>query len=202
MFGCPYNFYPERPWLRRTIRGMIATGVVVASPVIVAGALTAAITVLPPIGVYKLVKKIRSRRRRSTPTEFSGADQFFMEPQEHDEYYRRVGIPFDFPRHPVADELMRELRSRIAGLSFTQTMNEEDDDLDDDDDDDYETDFPLAIFAKMDVEHLFSDNNDFRTCPTTPAVTIRKGRSRSLVDLTNHYSTANNRHHSITIEHS
>ncbi|CAF4528300.1 unnamed protein product, partial [Rotaria magnacalcarata] len=36
MFGCPYNFYPEKPWLRRTIRGMIATGVVVASPIIVA----------------------------------------------------------------------------------------------------------------------------------------------------------------------
>lgn len=213
MFGCPYNFYPERPWLRRTIRGMIATGVVVASPVIVVGAITAAVTVLPPIGVYRLIKQIRSRRRRQTQTEFPVvADPFFLEAQLNAEIPRRVGIPLDFPRHPVADELMRELRSRFAGLSFTQTMTEEDDDLEDDDDDDnhhLEINFPLSIYAEMDVEHLFSDNDDdlnsvpldFRTCPTTPAVPIRKGCSQSLVDLTNNCSTTNNRHHSIATEH-
>ncbi|CAF4809903.1 unnamed protein product, partial [Rotaria magnacalcarata] len=41
---------------------MVATGVIVASPIIAAGAVTAAVVVLPPVGIYKLVKRIRARR--------------------------------------------------------------------------------------------------------------------------------------------
>lgn len=62
IFGCPYNLAPERPWLRRTIRGSIATGVVVASPLILAGVTVAAVTVLPPVGIYRLTQHIRRRR--------------------------------------------------------------------------------------------------------------------------------------------
>lgn len=194
MFGCPYNFYPEKPWLRRTIRGMIATGVVVASPVLVAGAVTAAVTVLPPLGIYKLIKRVRSRRRGHTLADFPIGEPFFLEPNLNDEQTgnRPHGIfPFDFPRHPVADEIMREIRSRLGGLPFTQTINEDED-------------FPLAIFADMDVEHLFSDDDedltnpplDFRTCPTTPATTIRQGGSQILSDL-----STNNQHPLTTTEY-
>ena len=46
LLGCPYNLHAKRPWLRRTVRGAIATSVVVAAPVLVVGAVTAAVVVL------------------------------------------------------------------------------------------------------------------------------------------------------------
>ena len=215
MFGCPYNFYPEKPWLRRTIRGMIATGVVVASPAIVVGAVTAAITVLPPLGIYKLIKRVRSRRHGHSQQDFPIGEPFFIEPDLDDVHTlgrRHPGIPIDFHGNFVAEDLMRVLRQRIGGLSLNQTMDEEDDDDDDEQNDNtINKSFPLSIFAVMDVEHLFSDDDDdkeeannspldFRTCPTTPASTIRKGCSQSLGNLTTNYSSSTNRHHSITTE--
>jgi hypothetical protein len=210
MFGCPYNFYPEKPWLRRTIRGMIATGVVVASPVIVAGAVTAAITVLPPFGIYKLVKHVRSRRQGQIAANFPIGEPFFIEPDLDDpQALAHAAFQFDLHGDLGADDLMRVLRQRIGGLSFTQTMDEDDNEQIDNE---INIDFPLSIFAEMDVEHLFSDDNDdkdelnnsplnFRTCPTTPASTIRKDRSRSLNNLTTNYHSSINRHHSITTDH-
>ncbi len=211
MFGCPYNFYPEKPWLRRTIRGVIATGVVVASPVIVVGAVTAAVTVLPPFGIYKLIKKIRSRRYGQTPPDFPVGEPFLIEPDIDDpQGLMHAGFPFGLYGNYAADDIMRVLRQRIEGSSSRQTMDEEDDDDDDDQSDNEITvDFP---FAEMDIEHLFSDDDDdkdelnnspldFRTCPTTPASTIRKGRSRSLNNLPTNSHSSVDRHHSITTEH-
>ena len=208
MFGCPYNFYPEKPWLRRTIRGVIATGVVVASPVIVVGAVTAAITVLPPFGIYKLVHKIRSRRHAQTYHEFPVGEPFLIEPD--------LDVPQTFGGPPglLFDMNRYDLRRHTVTLSFAQTLDEDDDDDDDEDEEqnskEINIDFPLSIFAEMDVEHLFSDNDDdelnsspsdFRTCPTTPATNIRKGRSQSLSQLTTNYHSSINRHHSITPEY-
>ncbi|CAF1118787.1 unnamed protein product [Adineta steineri] len=209
MFGCPYNFYPEKPWLRRTIRGVIATSVVVASPVIVAGAVTAAITVLPPFGIYKLVKRVRSRRHPQIEATFPIGEPFLIEPDLNDrEALMRATFQYNL-RGDLADDIMRVLRQHTEGFSFNPTI----DDDDNQSNNEYNQDFPLSIFAEMDIEHLFSDNNnndndepnnpplDYRTCPTTPASTIRKGLSQSLTNLSANYRASLNRHHSITIEH-
>ncbi len=208
MFGCPYNFYPEKPWLRRTIRGVIATGVVVASPVIVVGAVTAAITVLPPFGIYKLVHKIRSRRHAQTYHEFPVGEPFLIEPDLDvpQTFGGTAGLLFDMGQH--------DFRRHAITLSFARTLDEDDDEEEEEQSSkEINFDFPLSIFAEMDVEHLFSDDNnntdddlnnsplDFRTCPTTPATNIRKGRSRSLSQLTTNYHSSINRHHSITPEY-
>lgn len=209
MFGCPYNFYPEKPWLRRTIRGVIATGVVVASPVIIAGAVTAAITVLPPFGIYKLVTKIRSRRRGQSHHDFPVGEPFLIEPNlDAPQTFIHGGLQFDIHGHFGPDEIMRLIRERTEAASRRHRFDEnEDTELNDEE---INVEFPLAIFANMDIEHLFSDNDDdelnnspsdFRTCPTTPAPTLRKGRSRSLSQLTTNYYSAIHRHHSITTEH-
>jgi hypothetical protein len=185
MFGCPYNLHPERPWLRRTIRGVIATGIVVTSPIIVVGAATAAITVLPPLGIYRLVKYVRSRRhavqshvnfdRQELP--FDGELELFRE-------QFLIDLLADNPNDELADLLQQgqELFNEIP----------------------IET-FPLSIFADMDVENLFSDDDkpssDFRTCPTTPAITMRKIYSKSLDNLTTIKHVTINRHLSIALEH-
>lgn len=207
MFGCPYNFYPEKPWLRRTIRGVIATGVVVASPVLIAGAVTAAVTVLPPLGIYKLIKHVRSHRHPYIPHDIPVGEPFAIEPGLDDaEALVHAAFPFDLHANFAADDIMRVLRQRYGAFSITQTMDEDDDEPNTNE---INLEFPLAIFSEMDVEHLFSDDNDelnnspsdFRTCPTTPASTIRKGRSRSLSHLTMNYPSSINRHHSMTTEH-
>lgn len=208
MFGCPYNFYPERPWLRRTIRGMIATGVVVASPVLVAGAVTAAVTVLPPLGIYKLVKHFRAHRQAQVVSRFPIGEPFLVEPDLHDPHLvGHVGFHFDLNGELTADEIMRAIRQRI-GLTFAHTIDEDiEEPRDSDRDSDLERDFPLSIFAGMDVEHLFSDDeslkspSDFRTCPTTPASTLRKGCSRSLNNLLDNRQSSIHRHHSMIAEH-
>jgi len=207
MFGCPYNFYPEKPWLRRTIRGMIATGVVVASPIIVVGAVTAAVTVLPPFGIYKLIKHVRSHRHEQTLPDFPVGEPFPIEPGlDEPQVVDRAAFQFDIHGTLATDDLMRVLRQRYGGLSLRQTMDEDDDEQSINE---INSSFPLSIFSDMDIEHLFSDDNDelnnspsnFSTCPTTPASTIRKGRSRSLSHLTMNYHSSINRHHSMTIEH-
>ena len=212
MFGCPYNFYPEKPWLRRTIRGMIATGVVVASPVIVAGAVTAAVTVLPPLGVYKLLKHIRSRRQAQVAARFPIGEPFLIEPDLNDpRILAHAAFEFELHGDLLADDIMRVLRQRIEGLSFPQTIDVHRHEpihsvID--------LDFPLSIFADMDIEHLFADDDDdaveheeslrspadFRTCPTTPACAMRKGHSRSLTNLKANPCASLHRHHSITAE--
>ncbi len=204
MFGCPYNFYPEKPWLRRTIRGVIATGVVVTSPVIVVCAVTAAITVLPPVGLYKLVNKIRSRRHAQAYHGFPVGEPFLIEPDLDvpQTFGGAAGFPFDLGGN--------DFRRQVTEILSSIQTSEEDDD-EEQSTNEINFDFPLSIFSEMDVEHLFSDHDkddelnnsplDFRTCPTTPATIIRKGRSQSLSQLTTNYHSTINRHHSITTEH-
>jgi len=169
MLGCPYNLHPEKPWLRRTIRGVIATGVVVASPLIVAGALTAAVTVLPTVGVIKLVRHVRERRHIYAARAFV-PDQVLLDLDHEQQEQQQLGLfQFELNREDVnAEEILQLLRQYA-----TQT-NEED--------------FPVPIFADMDVENLFSDDNkprsDFQTCPTTPALKDRNDHGEILDDLT------------------
>ncbi|CAF4248568.1 unnamed protein product [Rotaria socialis] len=209
MFGCPYNFYPEKPWLRRTIRGMIATGVVVASPIIVAGAVTAAITVLPPFGVYRLVRHARARRRANAAANYPIGTPFLIEPDLDDPpVLPPTTFQFDLHGDFGSVNIMRALRQQMGGLSIAQILDEEyiarsENDVD--------ADFPLSVFADMNVEQLIAHDDDkdesnnspsgFRTCPTTPASAVRKGLSRSLHNLTVTYPSSINRHHSMTAEH-
>ena len=130
MLGCPYNLHPEKPWLRRTIRGAIATGVVVAAPLIAVGAVTAAVTVLPTVGIYRLVRHVRNPRyaRAAAAHELLDAREnrpdIMMAPFDHED------IDIDTPR---LVQLMNSLTNPIQ----------------------HEDDFPLSIFADMDVENLF-----------------------------------------------
>jgi len=124
VLGCPYNLHPEKPWLRRTIRGAVATGVVVTAPIILAGALTAAVTVLPSIGIYKAVKHVRRRRRRAPNY--------------------AVGFTVLRAQQPEAqDDLLTEEEITQFLAQFRAER---------------ENEFPLAIFADMDIEHLFDGN--------------------------------------------
>ncbi|CAF1502841.1 unnamed protein product [Rotaria sordida] len=192
MFGCPYNLHPEKPWLRRTIRGSIATGVIVASPILAVGAVTAAVVVLPPVGIYKLVKHIRSRRSTKTANTFLTSQHILF---NQDNEQQQPLFQFELVRENInPEEIMRILRERFTRLNNTQINNEN-----------INEEFPLSIFADMDVENLFSEDDkpqlDFRTCPTTPSINIRKIHSQSLNNLpTMNYLTIN-RSHSITLEH-
>jgi hypothetical protein len=156
MLGCPYNLHPEKPWLRRTIRGVIATGIVVASPLIVAGAVTAAVTVLPSIGIYRFVKNTRNRRRAlRNAQEILAGDRVSLN-EDHDRQQFEL-----FNRDLDVEEILRRLREYNPTIVI-QTIEE---------------DFPLSIFADMDVEHLFVEDDKlvpgFKTCPTTPEINMR-----------------------------
>jgi hypothetical protein len=160
MLGCPYNLHPEKPWLRRTIRGAIATGVVVASPLIAVGVVTAAVTVLPTVGIFRFVKHIRNRRyARAAVHELLAGQE----------------VPFDFNQEEQTDlgalaletdNIENELRLLL------QSIHQQNDIIITEDD------FPLSIFADMDVENLFVEDerstSDFQTCPTTPAMNVRE----------------------------
>jgi hypothetical protein len=157
MLGCPYNLHPEKPWLRRTIRGVIATGIVVASPLIVAGAVTAAVTVLPSIGIYRFIKNTRNRRRAFlNAQEILVGDRVSLD-EDHDQQQFEL-----FNGDLSVEELLRRLREYNPTI-VVQT-NEED--------------FPLSIFADMDVEHLFLEDDKlasgFKTCPTTPTINVNR----------------------------
>lgn len=209
MLGCPYNFYPEKPWLRRTIRGVIATSVFVASPIIVASAVAAAVTVLPPFGIYKLVKHARARRRANAAANFPIGTPFLIDTDLLDPPILpnppfRLDIPDDYD----AIDMMRAIREHINGLSFTPIVDEGDTVFNESP---VNLDFPLSIFSDMDVEYLVScdkdkeePNNspsDFRTCPTTPNASVRKGLSQSMHNITVTHPSSINRYHSMTSEH-
>ena len=174
MFGCPYNLHPGKPWLRRTIRGAIATGVVVASPVLLVGAATVAVFALPTVGVYRLVRHVRARRLLRHLNSFSANHPNINGLIDDDLFNDPLGVI-----HP--DALEREIRDSLEDLRRHIAERN------------FQRDFPLFIFADMDVENLFTDSvddhshtaaTDFRTCPNTPAVPRRLHVSRSLNNLT------------------
>jgi hypothetical protein len=157
MLGCPYNLHPEKPWLRRTIRGAIASGVVIASPLIVVGAVTAAVTVLPSVGIYRFVKHIRNRRYARAAAHELVAGQHVLFDINQDEQLDLAAIPAE-------NEEIQRLRGLTRPSSSNNIIMTEDS-------------FPLSIFADMDVENLFVEDerpiSDFQTCPTTPAINGR-----------------------------
>ncbi|CAM4820582.1 unnamed protein product [Rotaria magnacalcarata] len=194
MFGCPYNLHPDKPWLRRTIRGMVATGVIVASPIIAAGAVTAAVVVLPPVGIYKLVKRIRARRSTNILVRSFRDEQNLLNDIRIQQFQDPL-LEFDFNGEQISAAeglsiLRQDYEIRSVAQRNEETINET---------------FPLAIFANMDVENLFSDDDKiptgFQTCPTTPLINKRKVRSRSLSNSAPIIHPNINRYHSVYLEH-
>ena len=65
--GCKYNFYPDKPILRHTVRALVASVVTLAIPIAAVSvvALLAVGTTIgaPTYGTYRLVKHIRSKRQ-------------------------------------------------------------------------------------------------------------------------------------------
>lgn len=65
--GCKYNFYPDKPVVRYTVRGLVAGAATLAAPVAAVGAvalLAVGTTIAAPTyGTYRLVKHIRNKRR-------------------------------------------------------------------------------------------------------------------------------------------
>ncbi|UJR23243.1 hypothetical protein I4U23_026263 [Adineta vaga] len=65
-FGCKYNLYPDKPILRRTVRGLVTGFATLTIPVAVVGAvaiLAVGTTIaVPTYGTYRLIKHIRSKR--------------------------------------------------------------------------------------------------------------------------------------------
>ncbi|CAF3819873.1 unnamed protein product [Adineta steineri] len=161
VFGCPKNLHPNKPWLRRTIRGTIATGVVIASPIVAVGAVTAAVTILPTVGIYRLVKRARARRRAhqlivsalvrdySTEDEDTGHAHFDPHLDMNAEVARyRAELEEELPMH---DDFDPELDG-IAEMAHYRALLEERVA-------NYANEiFPLAIFADMDVVGLVLDN--------------------------------------------
>ncbi|CAF0784606.1 unnamed protein product [Didymodactylos carnosus] len=134
MFGCPYNFHPDKPWLRRTIRGLVASGIAISSPVIAVGAITAAVAVLPPLAVYRLVKHIREKKQVTPPwlpTDERGF-QVFNEFNEGQTIYPEDVLQVLRERFPdlidQRDQARRELQNDDDGFySPTFTSDVQDD---------------------------------------------------------------------------
>ena len=154
------------------------------------GAAAAAAVLLPSVGIYRLARRIRARRvlrrlQSMTNTELDITDD--------DE----AGIRRDYARAMLppgldADEFESIFGAQLEEIRRLANMETNS-----------EPDFPLAIFADMDVENLFNDTvddhshaaaTDFRTCPNTPAVLRRVHFSRSLDDLVSTPATAIPRH--------
>lgn len=66
-FGCKYNLYPDKPILRRTVRGLVAGAATLAAPVAAVGAvaiLAVGTTIAAPTyGTFRLIRHIRNKRR-------------------------------------------------------------------------------------------------------------------------------------------
>ncbi|CAF0982086.1 unnamed protein product [Adineta ricciae] len=159
VFGCPYNLHPEKPWLRRTIRGSIATGVVVASPIVLVGAITAAVTVLPTFGIYKDI----------------------VEPDlhiDHDVHLHDGDMSAYTEQIAITLANYREYRSLLREMNESVLPTETNSDP-----------FPLSIFAEMDVENLFLEreellSSDNVTVSTTSTYNDRElTRSNSVISM-------------------
>ena len=65
-FGCKYNFYPNKPILRHTLRGLVVGAATLAIPVAALGvlAILAVGTTIaaPTYGTYRLMKHLRTKR--------------------------------------------------------------------------------------------------------------------------------------------
>jgi hypothetical protein len=123
LLGCKYNLYPDKPILRRTVRGLVAGAATLAAPVAAVGAvaLLAVGTTIgaPTYGTYRLVKYIRHKRRirnsrsQSIPT-ITNANQ-----SEDDDFERAIEASL---------ETYREETEKYIDLSKANIDDSDDDD--------------------------------------------------------------------------
>ena len=118
--------------------------------------------VLPPFAIYKLVRRVRARRIGRVATQRINIDMLVNEDHlEEDEYF-----DFDLPEE-YDEHVPHFIREYIEESPATQTNNENINDA-----------FPLSIFANMDIDNLFSEDNNsqlgFSTRPRTSTMSERK----------------------------
>ena len=59
-FGCKFNYYPNKPIIRHTVRGLVAGAAVGAVALLAVGTTIAA----PTYGTYRLVKHFKAKREQ------------------------------------------------------------------------------------------------------------------------------------------
>jgi len=116
---CKYNLYPNKPALRRTVRGLVAGAATLALPVAAVGAvaLLAVGTTIgaPTYGTYRLVKHIRNKRRdRRHRTDSSPNDDW---PDRPDSVNERINDDDEDIRRAIAASLVtheEEEKARVT----------------------------------------------------------------------------------------
>jgi hypothetical protein len=161
VFGCPYNLHPEKPWLRRTIRGSIAAGVIITSPILMVGAVAVAAVALPGVGVYRLAQHIRIRRHARQLANVTSTNARMRTASLHSTTSEYSDTGSDEARSVNGFE-------RSNRLSMIEHDTQEND--------------GLSYFANMDVENLFtesiaSDNSSVSSVHATillPSIKLRR----------------------------
>jgi hypothetical protein len=111
--GCKYNLYPDKPVLRRTVRGLVAGAATLAAPVAAVGAvaLLAVGTTIgaPTYGTYRLVKYIRHKRRTRNLRSHSIASSVTRNDGEDDDLDRAIEASLETFREEMEkrDELLK-----------------------------------------------------------------------------------------------
>jgi hypothetical protein len=111
--GCKYNLYPDKPILRRTVRGLVAGAATVAAPVAAVGAaaiLAVGATIgAPTYGTYRLVKYIRNKRRVRHVRSHSVARTFNENESVDDDIDRAIEASLETYREEIEkrDELSK-----------------------------------------------------------------------------------------------
>ncbi|CAF4203191.1 unnamed protein product, partial [Rotaria magnacalcarata] len=117
-----------------------------------------AVTVLPPFGVYRLVRHARARRRANAAANYPIGTPFLIEPDLDDPpVLPLTTFQFDLHGDYGTVNMMRALRQQIGGLSITQILDEEHTEMSENE---VDADFPLSVFADMNVEELIAHDDD------------------------------------------
>jgi len=123
LLGCKYNLYPDKPILRRTVRGLVAGAATLAAPVAAVGAvaLLAVGTTIgaPTYGTYRLVKYIRRKRRIRNSRSQSIPTITNVNQSEDDDFERAIEASL---------ETYREETEKYIDLSKANIDDSDDDD--------------------------------------------------------------------------
>ncbi|CAF2151848.1 unnamed protein product [Rotaria magnacalcarata] len=142
--GCKYNFYPDKPLVRHTVRGLVTGAASLVIPVAAVGAvaLLAVGTTIgaPTYGTYRLVKHIHSKRQerrqryrmKTIARHWNTSDSLLTDDQM---------IESDDIRKAVQANLMTR-REEIAGRELTpyptRNLDHSNQNNDDDDEDSFD----------------------------------------------------------------
>ncbi|CAF1470647.1 unnamed protein product, partial [Didymodactylos carnosus] len=120
--SCKYNLYPNKPVLRKTLRGLFVGAAVVVAPVAAVGAvalLAVGTTVaVPTYGTYRLVKFLRQRHQRRSNIQLT---------ERNNDHRRRSSWNGDSDQEsgPSTIETREERELRLAIAASEQTFEKE-----------------------------------------------------------------------------